>query len=271
MHPNAFLSTLWRPEIRDEVFVAMSFDPEHRARYDQVIRWAIESQPFGALNLCARRTDDVPSGDSILTQIVDGVAHSRLVLADVSAVDVAAKSGRPVRNGNVMYEVGIALAVRSPTDVLLLRDDTDHDFLFDVSTIPHLTVTFDHVDEARSQIRSAIQDRLNAHDLTADARVQMLARTLTTDELRILRRLSRLRPGESQHLMLQIEATRFTSVPDARGIQALAGKGLLVATGITEDEIVTYSATPFGRAVCKTVANVLPPVGTVVEDEGRQD
>ena len=37
MHPQAFLKTFWRMELRPQVFVAMSFTPQYQSRYDSVI------------------------------------------------------------------------------------------------------------------------------------------------------------------------------------------------------------------------------------------
>ena len=110
MHPNAFLRTLWRAEVRDQVFVAMPFSgPASSERFADVIRPAIEAEPIEGYSLRAFRVDNSKSGDSILTDIMDGIAHSRLVLADVSVVDEGRYTQQPLRNGNVMYEVGVAL------------------------------------------------------------------------------------------------------------------------------------------------------------------
>jgi hypothetical protein len=135
MHPNAYLQSLWRTELRDQVFVAMSFDPRFNDRFTQVIKPAIEAEPLHGHVLEAYRVDNSKTGDSILTDIVDGIAHSRIVLADLSVVDEGRYTDTPFRNGNVMYEVGVALAARQPSEVLLVRDDRKR-FLFDVSTIP---------------------------------------------------------------------------------------------------------------------------------------
>jgi hypothetical protein len=125
------------------------------------------------------------TGDSILSTIVDGIAHSRLVLADVSAVGRDSVTGAPYRNGNVMYEVGIALACRQPADVLLIRDDRDH-FLFDVSTIPHMTLDFTQRDTACELLREALQSRLNEQDFLHDARVQMALSAVDHDSANVL-------------------------------------------------------------------------------------
>lgn len=94
MYPNAFLRAFWEMEIRLEVFVAMSFDERYRSRFDKVIEPAISSIRVGDVPLKARRVDTSKSGDSILTEIVDGIAHARLVLADLSTVGKDAVTGR---------------------------------------------------------------------------------------------------------------------------------------------------------------------------------
>ena len=65
-----------------------------------------------------------------LTKVLNGVTDARLILCDISSV--AKVAGNPFRNGNVMYEVGIAHACRLPEEVLLFRSDRD-DLLFDVT------------------------------------------------------------------------------------------------------------------------------------------
>ena len=103
----------------------MSFAPQYQHRFDTVIAPAINSIPLGTERLTACRVDLSKTGDSILTDIVDGIAHSQLVPADVSTIGKDSVTGTPYRNGNVMYEVGIALACRHPSEVLLVRDDED--------------------------------------------------------------------------------------------------------------------------------------------------
>jgi hypothetical protein len=48
-----------------------------------------------------------------------------------------------------MYEVGLALACRQPSEVLLVRDDRAR-FLFDVSVVPHMQVDFTDKERAIS-------------------------------------------------------------------------------------------------------------------------
>src|SRR5215216_231279 len=110
MHPNGFLQTYWRLDLQPKIFVAMSFAPVYEQRFQLVFKPAIESILVAGNKLSAYRVDNSKTGDSILTDILNGVAHSQMILADVSAVGRDSISGESYRNGNVMYEIGLALA-----------------------------------------------------------------------------------------------------------------------------------------------------------------
>ncbi|MHB8091202.1 MAG: hypothetical protein ACYDH8_06345 [Syntrophales bacterium] len=163
MHPNAFLRTFWQVEVKPQIFVAMSFAPEYRTRYEQVISPAISSIRVKGTSIRPYRVDISKSGDSILTDIIDGVSHSQMILADVSSIGKDSKTGEPYRNGNVMYEVGLALACRHPSDVLLVRDDKDK-FLFDVSTVPHMHLDFTEPAKACAELQTELLARLKEQD-----------------------------------------------------------------------------------------------------------
>lgn len=266
MHPNAFLRSLWRTETIDQVFVAMSFDPRFSERFENIIRPAIEGQPFAGKKLTAYRVDNSKSGDSILTEIINGIAHARLVLADVSIVDEGQFSQEPVRNGNVMYEVGVALACRSPSEVLLIRDDSKK-FLFDISTIPHIQVDFAAQSSAIVALRTAIDDRLRETMFLHDARIQMLARTLTADELRILAILARLQPNRGMDLTM--EGLGQLSNPDERGLSGLLQKGCAKALAVNaETDGIFYALTPFGSALAKAVDSFLKKIAPEKKAKG---
>jgi hypothetical protein len=251
MYPNTFLKTLWRTEVLDQVFVAMSFEPRFAQRYETVIKPAIEDEPISGVVLRAFRVDNAKTGDSILSNIVDGIAHSRLILADVSVIDEGRYTQTPIRNGNVMYEVGVALACRSPSDVLLVRDDTKQ-FLFDVSTIPHFTVDFSDQDAAIKQLRTAMADRLSESQLVEDARVKMAATTVTSNEVMVLRKLSQLGPGEGCDL---VDPTIKTMIlPYQFGLNELIRKGCVTSVGISAGSgAVRHALNAFGYAVARVL------------------
>ena len=92
MYPREFFDTYWRSEIKDEVFVAMSFHDEFTPVWEMAIRPAIEQGSGGQLR--ARRVNATVLSGSVITDILDGIAHSRLVLADISV----ARKGSGVAN-----------------------------------------------------------------------------------------------------------------------------------------------------------------------------
>lgn len=189
MYPQTFLNTFWRMELRPVVFVAMSFDEKYDDRFRRVIMPAIQSLSIDGKYLAPLRVDTTKSGESILTQITDGIAHSQLFLADVSTIGKDSASGRPFRNANVLYEVGLALACRHPSEVLLIRDDHDP-FLFDVSTVPHETIDF-VTDRAAAivTLRTALAGRLKEQSFERDARVSLAIDQLTAEEVVLLKRM----------------------------------------------------------------------------------
>jgi len=248
MHPNSYLRSFWRSEVKDTVFVAMSFDSRFTARFSDIIKPAIE----------AYRVDNSRNGDSILTDICDGIAHSRLILADVSVIDEGRYTDTPIRNGNVMYEVGIALASRQPSEVLLIRDD-DKKFLFDISTIPHIRLNFGDKLEAVRQLRLALCDRVRESRLLQDARLRIAAQSLTANELRILKELSCLAPNEAKDF-----SNQFDQVPiliDA-GLTRLLQKGCIRAIALrSKNGAILFAITPFGHGLLETVEHFMPQLG----------
>ncbi len=79
MHPRMFLDSFWRNDLRDEIFVAMSFDKKFDDRWARIFTLAIEGDVLLDRPLKAVRVDIRRSGDSILTEITNGIAHAQLV------------------------------------------------------------------------------------------------------------------------------------------------------------------------------------------------
>lgn len=249
MHPRTFLDSFWRNDLTNEVFVAMAINDRTQARWETIFRPAIEAEPIGGLSLRARRTDISKTGDSILTEIADGVGHAQLVMADVSVVDRWVENGqeRFARNANVLYEVGLALACRQPVEVVLVRDDDDA-LLFDVTTIPTTHFDPDDVVTSAGIIRSLLNDRLAERALQADLRVQGTLESLSQFELNVIR----------QNRHLQVLSWSGSSLPAA---VAMALPGLLqrrilrLALPLDPSGIARYEWTTFGRVIVE----LLPP------------
>lgn len=253
MHPNSYLRTFWRGTFTNGVFVAMSFSEPYKKRFDEVIKPAIEAIVYRGKQLKANRVDLSRTGDSILTDIIDGVAHSVLVLADVSVIGYDSKTGQAYRNGNVMYELGLALACRQSSEVLLLRDDKDR-FLFDVSTVPHKHIDFADREKARASIQEEIENRLREVDRVRDARIRLAVATLTLNERQILATFKRYAMENTFWF------TRKENLGMLAAIPRLLDKQLIVTAGITHDGYAMYRWTELGKTLADNIDSLVPMV-----------
>ena len=253
MHPNTFLRTFWQLDVKPQIFVAMSFAPEYANRYSEIIEPTIKSIQLNGVSLSAHRVDISKSGDSILTDIMDGIAHSRLVLADVSTIGKDSKSGESYRNGNVMYEVGLALACRAPADVLLIRDDKDK-FLFDVSTVPHMHLDFANIPAAREALQSELLARLREQNYLNDARVRLAIASLSNTEIQLLSQLAELAEGQVRGW--EVTGT-VLSVYEA-ALMRLLDKRLITLAGTFEKGFPGYRPTELGKLVALIAKQGLP-------------
>lgn len=250
MHPNVFLRTFWRSAFRPEVFVAMSFAEDLQSRFSDVIKPAIEAVEYRGARLLAKRVDLSKSGDSILTDIADGISHSVLVLADVSVVGYDAKTSQSYRNGNVMYEVGLALACRQSAEVLLVRDDRDR-FLFDVSTVPHMHVDFSDAEAAKAALAEEIAMRLREVDRVQDARVRLAAASLTAGERQVLAAFKDYELGKTFWLKKETLAA-------IAALARLLDKQLIRTRGVTNEGSAMFSWTELGRVVADNLEQLAP-------------
>jgi DNA-binding HxlR family transcriptional regulator len=256
MHPHTFIERLWRGEERDEVFVAMCFDPRYETRYREIFRPAIKATKYKGKALSANRVDESQAGDSILTEIVRGICEARLVLADVSDLSNGSADSDPVRNGNVMYELGIAHAVKSPSKVVIVRDDSKP-ILFDVSSIPHFSVDFTSIDTARETIARLLTDRLREAETIEDFKLSAFIDSISDAELSVLLRL--YNDGVSAPIDLRIDTSTGKVLPltvrDA--FLSLRDAGLVRSHIISKPVAVLYSLTERGQRACRTLGRAL--------------
>lgn len=261
MHPNVFLKNFWQVELRPQIFVAMSFSKKYRRRYEQVISPAINAISVNGTQLKPYRVDLSKSGDSILTDIVDGISHSQMVLADVSAIGKNYFTKEVYRNGNVMYEVGLALACRQPHEVLLVRDDNDK-FLFDVSTIPHKTINFNYAKQAISILNVELLARLKEQNYINDARLKNAIATLTAEEKRILQEFSKYDLNQG----FGIRNTGSVNFVAIAAIPRLLDKQLIRTVAAGDDGEPVYQWTPLGHVVAKKINTILPSIPWAKEE-----
>ena len=173
MYPKQYFDLFPSFPRNKSVFVAMGFDAVFDSRWDNVIKPAIEQVEFDGVKLKAERVDTRNVSDSILTEIEDGISACLLVFVDITCTAVL--DGRPIRNGNVMYELGLAHAIRRPEEVLIFRSDNEQ-MLFDTANCRALSYDPDgNSVDARSKLTEVIDGALSELDLLKNKTVEKIA------------------------------------------------------------------------------------------------
>lgn len=131
MYPKTFFEEIFLPSKIDEnqketVFVCMPFD-------DKPGRWDDMQKACEELGLECTRVDTSKDSNIILTKILCGIAHSSILIFDLSAdtrynctkKENGEQKDKNIVNHNVIYELGIAQVVRSPEKIIIIRDKDD--------------------------------------------------------------------------------------------------------------------------------------------------
>ena len=258
MYPHQYFG-LFPPFPReDKVFVIMSFDERFSSRWEHVIVPGINSVEIAGRRLKAHRVDAGHISDSILTDILGRISDARLVIADLTTIGHV--DGRPVRNDNVMYEVGLAHAVRLPEEVLLFRSDRD-DVLFDIANVK---VNWYEPDAdpsgARERVSGAIVEAMRGIELTRHLAVRAAVQSL--DVIGRLVLLEACAEGSIRNRPTRTLGQALGNGPANAAIRELLRIGALVAHGqqlvpeavkdMTDvSDLVSYSPTPLGRSICE--------------------
>ncbi len=248
----------------DKVFVAMSFDPAFELRWRDVIAPAIRDIKVNDVSLEPHRVDVRKVSDSILTEILTGVSRYRVVLGDITSTGKVGT--KAIRNSNVMYEIGIAHAVRLPEEVVLFRSDSD-DLLFDLANIRVNTYDPDGApDAAKEQVRDVIIETLREIDLKRHFAVRRAAEALDYPSWNLLTQAfaSDGVKHPAMRTMGQILSNTARALAIARllDLGALSTKYLQITPEILkgmaeapEEELLRYTITPFGKAVIEEGMN----------------
>jgi hypothetical protein len=107
VYPSQYYSLFPAFSRNDEVFVAISFADEFTRRWENVIVPAVSQiETMNDRTLRAHRVDVRNISDDIITEILTGISHSRLFLADVTTIG-RIDNRITVRSGNVLYAIGL--------------------------------------------------------------------------------------------------------------------------------------------------------------------
>lgn len=254
MYPQNYFALFPAFPRRERVFVAMSFDARFEDRWQKVIQPAIQMVVVNGIRLEPLRVDMSNVSDSILTEILGGIATSRLIFADISTIDFVDE--KPYRNGNVMYELGLAHATRLPQEVLIFRSDQDR-LLFDVTNIRISSYDPDkRPEEARQMIAEGLTSAIREIDLQRHLAVRHAVSSLDFDSWMVLSELSNRPMQHPQNRFGKDDETlAIYRLLELGAIRSSIRKAKTVDVGglkaIIEDkpDWLTYELTAFGGAI----------------------
>jgi hypothetical protein len=244
MYPRDYFETYWRPQIREEVFVAMPFHDEFKLIWNEGIKPGIDEDIPGPIK--ARRVDATILSGSIITDILDGIAHSKLVLADISVAATGKWVGQ--RNGNVLYEVGLAHAVRQSTEILLIRSDNEP-INFDVAHINIHHYDSTDIKAVRSKIADLTNDLLKQIEQEKSLMVIKAIDRLDTDCIRYIKEFGEHGPflGPQPKTM----GEQLISITNKAALARLQHLGIVKCDVQPGASVHQYRLTDFGMAVAK--------------------
>jgi hypothetical protein len=264
MYPHNYFQLFPAFPREDKVFVAMSFTPSFENRWKNVIDPAIRNVEVHGLRQEPYRVDTRQVSDSILTEILTGISRSRVVFADITTIGYL--NQKPVRNGNVMYEVGIAHTIRLPEEVILFRSDQD-DLLFDVANVRVNSYDPDtDPKKAKMLVENAIVEAIKEVDLKKHLSVKAAAESLDFPSWVVLIDAALpdgIKPPVTK-TMGDVMATfsRIPAISKLLEMGALTTRYLKMTPGILsthageESEfMLRYKITPFGSALLEHITS----------------
>lgn len=258
MFPRDFFLDYWDPALRNELFGAIPFS----SHFDSIWEGAIAPAAL-ACGLKAHKVNQRKTSDSIHVDILDGIAHSRLVFVDVSPVyyppvtstlalfnKLSRKPQYP--NGNVMYELGIAHATRQAEEVIVVRNCADTDLLFDVIGIRTNYYPPNDLKAAQIIFEDLMRDALTTIDRTKALLVAKAMRAITLFDKMLIRKfwpqvfnLSTKDPDK----LSGIGGVEEEAISNLQKLGILHSNPLIPNTGFS----IHFFWTEFGNAVVKAL------------------
>jgi hypothetical protein len=192
MFPRNYYETFMRYEASDDVFVAMPFSEEFQAVYEAVIEPAVRLVRLGDRALKPLIVNRSMAGAAdIHEKIMDGILHSRLVVADMTVQSYyhredGSRCWQP--NANVSYEVGLAAAWRNAEDILLVhRARPDHVYSFDVQSLRHVEFHPTEPENSIRLLRHEMETALQRSRFIAEKAFDRLVAGVTLESLQYMR------------------------------------------------------------------------------------
>lgn len=243
MYPKTFFENFWNSEIKNQVFVIMPFSEEFDTLWNEAIKPAIEENSVE--RLVAKRVDNTKISTNILSEILDGVAHSKLIFADISICQTGKWAGQ--RNGNVMYEIGLSHAIRRPEELVLFKNDYD-DINFDISNININQYEYGNIESSKKRFKEIVEYSLKNLSFTKNLLVNKVIREIDIKSYELLDEIRKLN-GRFKPIESKTMADHLINIKRDISFDKLQNLGVFYFDNENKDYVIT----DFGKVVIKNI------------------
>lgn len=240
MYAKYFFERFWTGDQKNELFVCMPFHDSFDNKFINIISPSAKKAGFEK----AERVKEDWEANVITDRIFDGIANSKMVLFDLTDDPKSPCQFSKQVNGNVLYELGIANAIREPEDILLIRESSSVKLPFDISGL-NINI-YDgglEIDWLSNKLHKALEDQ----KWYKSRRVKVAAESIDEFGFEIMCQIGCRPPGFNHFNIAGMP-------PEVRiSVLRLIDLGILwFATGVDErGHEHAYRWTPFGREVIK--------------------
>ena len=241
MSAKFFFERFWESEQRNELFVCMPFHDAFDSRFKDIIVPASKEVGFDS----AIRVKEDVEGNVIMTKILDGIANSKMVLIDFTDDPKSACVHSRHVNGNVLYEAGIANAMRESSAIVMIRDQDPATADFDVRG---LTINQPKGETlTKDWLSTLLRASLEKHNWSESKRVKAAAESIDDMGLMLMNSIG-CYPKDRSHF----NTLKFKLVTKISVLRLLDLGILWFATGKSQNPAEhAYHWTPFGYEVMK--------------------
>ena len=212
MYPKIYTDLFRDFPRKPEVFVGMPFSREFEPRWKSVFKPAIST-----CNLKSHRVKERYVSDSIPVDILNSIGRAKLLLFDISNE----KTGAP--NPNVMYELGIAHAIRLPEEVIIVRDNESKESPFDIKHIRWNEISPTKISASTNKVSKLFKNAESEINLTKDAMIVKTFNSLDPEMIEFLQIIKDYyEEVEDQYIKRGFDLYPFD--PDRKGLYGLITK-----------------------------------------------
>jgi hypothetical protein len=212
------------------VFVAMPFRDQFSYRWNEVFPRVIEKavqlankqKPLRPFARPMRSDKLTRNAGEITEEIVERIMFDHFFIADLT-----------LANQGVLVEVGVALALKTPRQIVLISQGDLSDLHFDIKD--NGVIRYDK-DDAVAEIARALLDGAQKFEVSLDARMESLRRSLSPQAVYLLNLYGHMRlrrPEQSLFYRTVASDTQLSADPGVRElvfnstVRELQAKGLL--------------------------------------------